>query len=515
MRNSLLDRPMPLLWTVILAGVAIHLLLAAIIGYGTGEGYYIATARVFELSYFDQPPLSLWMAWGWMKLTGSSAPFLMRLPWIAMFAVSSWAMFRLTADFFGQRAGAYAALLLNVSAVFALSIGEWIQPDGPLIMFLLLATIVMARILDGRSTAPMRDWVLVGVLFGLAVLSKYHAALTFAGLLIYVATTPEARKRFFVPGLAVAGVIVIAICLPILIWNMQNEWVSFTFQGGRITDYRGLHFDWLLRSILGQAALIGVFVWPFLMFAWWRSAREGRANRPYWFLTCLAFLPVIIFTVAALWAPFGYHFHWQSPGYLFLFPILADQLAKGRARQAAWPGRVLALALVGHLLIVAVFTAQATTAFMGRILPASVTQALPGLRNPLEEMVDWPQVRDALEKRGLLGRDRTFVTALRWFQVGRVDREVGDVMPVTCLCRDPRNIGFIHDQKDFAGWDALIIGQGATLENVRAHYGDYFDTIEEVEQVAVTFHGMPETTIPIFLATNYKGTYPMPWDQPR
>lgn len=514
-RNSLLDNPKALLWTVILAGVVLHVFLGAIIGYGFGEGYYVATARVFELSYFDQPPLSLWMAWGWMKLTGTSDPFVIRLPWIAMFAVSSWAIYRLTADFFGERAGAFAALLLNVSAVFALSIGEWIQPDGPLIMFLLLATIVIARILDGRSTAPMRDWALAGLLFGLALLSKYHAVLTFAGLLIYVATVPEARRRFFVPGLAVAGGIAVVICLPIIVWNIRHDWVSFAFQGGRITDYRGLHPDWLMWSILGQAALIGIFLWPFLMFAWWRALGQGRSNRPYWFLTCLAILPVIIFTVAALWAPFGNHFHWQSPGYLFLFPILADQLAKAWTRKAAWPGRVLALAVAGHLALVAVFSAQATTAIMARILPASITDASAGLRNPLNEMVAWPQLRDALEEKGLLRRDRLFATALRWFHVGKIDREVGDIMPVTCLCSDPRNIGFIHDQSDFAGWDALVIGENASLEKARALYGAYFDTIEEIDQATVTFRGMPETTIGIFLATGYTGTYPMPWDKPR
>src|SRR5690606_25262469 len=36
---------------------------AAVVGWGTGEAYYLASARQFHLSYFDQPPLSLWTIW--------------------------------------------------------------------------------------------------------------------------------------------------------------------------------------------------------------------------------------------------------------------------------------------------------------------------------------------------------------------------------------------------------------------------------------------------------------------
>src|SRR5689334_8546340 len=56
-----LDEPRRLvLWTIVL-GTVIRVATAAIYGFGNGEGYYLATARHLALSYFDQPPLSLWI----------------------------------------------------------------------------------------------------------------------------------------------------------------------------------------------------------------------------------------------------------------------------------------------------------------------------------------------------------------------------------------------------------------------------------------------------------------------
>ena len=119
------------LWTIVI-GTAARLIAAAALGYGLGEGYYFATARHLALSYFDQPPLSLWITHATWALSGSDSVFVIRLPFIAMFVDTTWLMYRLGALLFDERAGAIAAVLLNTSPVFTISAGGWIQPDGPL-----------------------------------------------------------------------------------------------------------------------------------------------------------------------------------------------------------------------------------------------------------------------------------------------------------------------------------------------------------------------------------------------
>ena len=70
---------------------------------------YIAASRYSALSYFDHPPLSFWIAWAAMKLTGSDAVLVG--PFILLFIATTWLMLRFTAFLFGEKAGAFAALL--------------------------------------------------------------------------------------------------------------------------------------------------------------------------------------------------------------------------------------------------------------------------------------------------------------------------------------------------------------------------------------------------------------------
>ena len=498
------------IWTIVI-GTVIRLFLAWVAGYGYGESYYLATARHFALSYFDQPPLSLWMAWATMELTGSSHPFIVRFPWIVMFIGTTWAMFRLGAELFDERAGAYAALLLNVSLVFTLSVSSWLQPDGPLMLFLLLGTLAIVRLAFGQPRSPLPVWAAAGIFFGLAMASKYHAALILAGLLVFVATTPGYRAWFFRPGMLLAALVGAVCLIPVVVWNAQNEWVSILFQGGRIGTVAGLRLDWLARSLLGQALLIGILIWPLMVWLFARGLFAGpRGDPKVWFLCCLALFPIAIFTAAALWAPLGYHFHWQAPGYLFVFPLLGCWMARKVEQGSRVPPILLMTALAGLAVLAVVFAAQVSANVIGRLMPASLVAEVEGAGNPTREMLQWNELREVLAARGLLDEGELFAVAPQWHQTGKVDVQIGDRLPVVCLCADPRNIAFGHDHRDFAGQDALIIGTDAYIPDVDAAYGEHFDTIVPIDAVDIMLGGVRDLTVKIYRGGNYDGRYPMP-----
>ncbi|MDB5460989.1 MAG: glycosyltransferase family 39 protein, partial [Caulobacteraceae bacterium] len=130
------------LWIIGLSVLA-RLATAAVMGLGMDESYSTAVARDLHLSYFDHPPLHQWIAHAAGQAVGYGR--WVRLPFIALFAGSSWLMYRLTARLFGQEAGAWAALALNLSAFFTLAAGEWVLPDGPLLFCELAAGLTLAR----------------------------------------------------------------------------------------------------------------------------------------------------------------------------------------------------------------------------------------------------------------------------------------------------------------------------------------------------------------------------------
>jgi 4-amino-4-deoxy-L-arabinose transferase-like glycosyltransferase len=96
---------------IIAATSLVRILFAAAVGLCIDESYIAGVSRQFALSYFDHPPLHIWLVGGWAKLIGDERAVILRLPFIAMFAGSTWLMFRLTARVYGERAGLWAALL--------------------------------------------------------------------------------------------------------------------------------------------------------------------------------------------------------------------------------------------------------------------------------------------------------------------------------------------------------------------------------------------------------------------
>jgi hypothetical protein len=147
-------------------GTLLRLLLAANIGLGVDESYAVTVARDWSLSYFDHPPLSFWLAGAVARIAGSEYRLLVRLPFILLFAGTSWMLYKLGARLFGERAGFYAALLLNLCPVFSISTGGWVLPDGPLLFFMLATVLCLERVLlhEGTLEHPTRWWLAPGYL---------------------------------------------------------------------------------------------------------------------------------------------------------------------------------------------------------------------------------------------------------------------------------------------------------------------------------------------------------------
>lgn len=114
-----LIRRTPENWTLLLiiGGTLIRLGAGWQIGLGYGESYYFSGVIRPALSYFDHPPLTFWLGWLSIKLFGIG-PLALRLPFILMFAGTTWLTFACAKRLFNPRAGFWAALLLNLSAVF-------------------------------------------------------------------------------------------------------------------------------------------------------------------------------------------------------------------------------------------------------------------------------------------------------------------------------------------------------------------------------------------------------------
>lgn len=508
-----LSRPTVLVLAVILVGSSLRLWASHSVGLGYGESYHFSCAIRPNLSYFDHPPLSIWMSALSMRLCGSREALAIRLPFVLMFAGTTWMTYWLGRRFFGEWAGFYAALLLNLSAVFTLSVAVFLQPDGPLMFFWMATTCCLARIFfDRELERPMLWWCLVGLCLGLTALSKYHAVFIVFGAGMYALTVPDARKWIAHPGPYLAILIAAAVFAPVIVWNNQHHWISILWQGSRGLDNHGVRLDWLVRNIGGQALWLLPWIWAPLLWELPKCFWAGRADKERWFIAWMAVAPIVLFTAVSAYASIGFHFHWQAPGYLMLFlPLgatLEQKLAAG-SRVSRWWLRGTFVVTVASLFIVGT---HAATGWWRSVGPAWLSEKFGEPDDPTLEMLDYHTLAAALAERGLADRTDLFLVTNRWFQSGKVDYALAGRMPVLCLnWKDPRGFAFWDQTADWLGKNAVIVSTKKFLSDPVAEYHPYFDSIEPLGTVSVPRGGHVEETLYLHLCHNLKTEFPMPY----
>jgi 4-amino-4-deoxy-L-arabinose transferase-like glycosyltransferase len=448
---------------LILAGTLARLGFGWGIGLGIDESYMVVAGRgPLQLGYFDHPLVSWWMARGVADLVGSEAALVVRLPFIALFALSTWLMFRLTAVIADARAGLWAALAFNLSPLFGITTGGWVLPDGPLIAALLGAALCLVHALAGRGWGW---WLGAGACLGLAMLSKYTAVLSVVGFVVFLLTQRTHRHWLARPQPYVAGLLAAAAFSPVIIWNAQHGWASLAFQGGRAAAAR-LHVFGPLTIFAGEAAFLLPWIWAGLMLVFWRGLRA--TDWRVWLLCCLAAPAIVLFALVSLWSR-QVLFHWAAPGYLMLFPLLGAWLV-----ECCWApraARATALLLGGAMLVV-----------VGQVR----LEFLPLPDDPGLQARDWTQLRPALRPYGLP------VAALSWSDAGKIGIGLGPDVPLFCLNPDSREFRFSTTPPQSG--DLLIVAPRRNLAQMQSLYGGLFDRIEALPPVPVG-----QTAIPIFI----------------
>jgi hypothetical protein len=467
----------PLL-TLIVLSTLLRLGFGWALGLGVDESYMVAAGRTLGLGYFDHPPASWWLSWGAAHLFGTEAPIVVRLPFILLFALSTWLMFRLGTRIADARAGLTAALLLNLSPVFGVTTGTWVLPDGPLDCALLAATLALLRALPSTGRQALPWWLICGLFAGLALVSKYSAILWLGGAFLYLLTNPAHCHWLTRPAPWLAALLVALIFAPVAAWNATHGWASFAFQGERAT---GLRFHPLgpLIVLAGEALFLLPWIWVPMLRTAIATLRQGPAEWRGWLLCCLAAPPILGFALIAAWSSQRVLFHWAAPGYLMLFPLLGHSVARGQG----WLTRRGLIATAGLVVLaLAVVSIQLRLDWLGPAIAAATK------RDPDLEGIDWTSLRFELAARGLLTQPGLVIGADNWRDTGKIAYALGPQVTVLCLNRDARQFGFATNPGRFIGDDVLLL----VLDHpdaARTRLAPLFDQIETLPPATITLRG--------------------------
>ncbi len=493
-----------------------RVLIAAYTGLGVGESYYFRGALNLNLSYFDQPPLFFWLGSLSTKILGLNALGL-RLPSVLMFAGMTWLIFLITRLLFNARSAFYAALLLNLSAVFTMPVACWFQPDAALMFFWLLSTYIIVKLLftynneanfNRHSSKIYGLWILTGLCMGLDILSKYHVLFLFAGVFLFIATNKNQRHWLRHPGPYLAVILSLIIAFPVIWWNYQNHWVSFVFQGARAGSAGKfkLHFDWFFRSILGQAVWVLPWIWLPLVIQLVKSYKLRTTSQAYSFIFWTSVLPLIFFTVVTLWSDLQYHFHWQAPGYMMLFIPLGyavDQtLCSADNKSGRLTKRWINFSIYFTIIVVGVANLHMATGFWQSYGPKWIVQLGGGKWDPTMQGVDYNDLRDRYQQEGWLNNKKIFTGSTRWWLTGKIDWALRGQKPIVVFDEDPRNLAFLVDPKTLIGEDAIIIGQDHQA-SIDPNIKPFFDSVTQLPDIIIKRRNIAEMHLQVYYCKNF------------
>jgi hypothetical protein len=212
---------------------------------------------------------------------------------------------------------------------------------------------------------------------------------------------------------------------------------------------------------------------------------RARSDRAGWFFACLAIGPVALFALLGFWTPVLPH--WPMLGWLFTFPLLGRALA----RLETTHGRGLRLAAGASASILITFlvlaAAQASISWASRLVPALLDN------DPTLDVFDWRDLKPILIARGLLAPG-TIVATPSWIDAGKVNYALGREYLVICVSPDPREFGYLLDERRIAGRDAIIVAN-ATRSDWMERVKDRFESVEPLDDVILTRAGQPAVTL--------------------
>ena len=466
-----------LTWSIALL-FFLRLPFAVLLELSPQEAYYWNYAIHPALSYFDHPPMVAWIIKPGTIIFGKTE-IGVRIGGLLLTLFSTWLIYLLGRLWFDRKAGLWAALLFQSIPLYFVY-GTIITPDAPLIFFWLLT-------LYWLSIALLKDqkwaWYPAGVALGLAMLSKYTGIFLIPSALLFLALDPRNRVWLLRKEPYWALVLAFLVFSPVILWNYQHEWASFSFQfsarlSEQSTDFPRDSIAFLLTQMgaLFPTLFVGLLV---VMIV---TARLSKAKHPAKWKLCFFFaFPTLIFFLfysSRAWVKVN----WTMPGYLSLlltaYPIYRYVRFNGGAK-----------------LIVAVRRSLLATFYALPILYGlglyHMTATIPYV--PLNKWVmAWEEFArivdqekkhfEAETRQGviLIAMDTHYVASALAFYTDRVD----DVFARNLVGETSLAFGYWEARRDPKGLNALAVDtRSPNIEILRKHFDRVDDSVRTIPVV--------------------------------
>lgn len=490
---------------LLFVSAAIRLFLAAFIELGNDEVYYINYALYPDLSHFDHPPMVGWFIQLFcLNLLFDSEAFI-RLGAIVAGTLNTWLIYLIGKQLKDGLTGWYAALLYTASIYCFIIAGIFMMPDAPQTLFWLGSIYFMIRLIKAgpESREGGKIMLLTGISAGLALLSKYTSIFLFSGLGFYILFFDRKWLRKWQTYAALF--ISFLLFLPVIIWNIRYDFISFSFHTERVEVVQTLlRPDLFAIELGGQIFYSNPFVFGLMvagLIAFWKGRfRQSRAEVRL--LIAISIPMILLFLAFSLFRrtlP-----HWTGPAYMTLIPLAALFLRSLtlKGRKGKWFPPIIKSAIGFLILLITVALLQFSQGwFLNKGINPQTGKRL-GIKDITLDMYGWEQLHDGFKPvyeqdttSGRMSKEAVIIQQ-RWFPAANLDYYVARPLGITLLTladleRTHKYAWITQYRGGFhLGMDAYYFSSSYEFSDPNGLYAEYFTSIEPPDTIPVYRNGL-------------------------
>ena len=329
------------------------------------------------------------------------------------------------------------------------------------------------------------------------MLSKYSGVFLWVGMGIYILIFN--RKQLKNPYLYLALVISAICCIPILYWNLQNDFVSFNFHGERVGG-KAINFGTFGTELAGEffynnpALFILAIVTTIAAFKK-RISIEKSVQR---LILCIALPMILVFWVFSLMRPTLPH--WNAPAYASLIILSAVYLREKQAEPEKLP-KFITAALAVLLLTLVVGVAEIKTGFIP--LDKHTEPEQVGRDDFTVDMYGWRQLGEKFADfraqkiaEGVM-KEEDGIVANQWFPLANLDYYVARPLGLRVMGLGwPEQLHkylWINDERDgfHLGENYWFLSDSRYMKDPKTTYQWFFKEIELVGVIEIERCGKP------------------------
>jgi hypothetical protein len=410
--------------------IAFNLILkaipAGILELGNDEVYYWTYALFPDWSHFDHPPMvGLLIQLFTLNLTFQSE-FFMRAGALILSSVNIVILFYLVRRLYSRLAARFAVVMYVSSFYFNIISGLFILPDAPLMFFVLLSLNFLLPSVTARNPSgkDLYNIVIFGLFAGLAFLSKYHSLFLWFGTGLYILN----HNRIWIkkPALYISVLVTLILSIPVIYWNIKNDFISFTFHGNRIGLFNNpINLLSFLQFSIGQFLYQNPFLSVIYTIALFKILRKKKHEiTEINTLLLYSGLPLILlfmfFSLFNKTLP-----HWTGPAFICLIILSSEYLAVIYNKRK---GIIISTLSAATMIFVTVLILGVFQIKTGILYPGNESGPVyPGKNDFTLDMFGWKQAKEKfvnfLAKEGISVNDHSHLAIVsdNWFPAAHLD----------------------------------------------------------------------------------------------